>query len=107
MGNATVKLYGLIPLFEDYNVFKAITQCAKLRGLKRWHFILESITANDKDFDKLHIDVARSEQFHKYLKEQATKHKTSVMGYVERCCINHCHNTMQEILPKKDSGYGF
>ena len=107
MANANVKLYGLLPLFEDYNVYKGVTQCAKLRGLKRLHFMLESITENDKDFQKLHIDVANSEQFHKYLKEQATRHKTTVMGYVERCCINHCHNTMQEILPRRDGGLGF
>jgi predicted HicB family RNase H-like nuclease len=107
MKDTKILRIGLLPLFDDYKVYEGIKQCAKLRGQKRLHFIAEAIESNDKEFAKRKIDVADSEELHKYLKEQATKHKTTVIGYVERCCINHCHATMQEILPKKDQGYGF
>lgn len=107
MKDTKILRIGLLPLFDDYGVFKGITQCAKLKGQKRMHFIMDAIAGYDKEFTKKKVDITNSEEFHKYLKEQATKYKTTVIGYVERCCIEHCHGTMQEILPKKDSGFGF
>jgi hypothetical protein len=107
MVDSKILRIGILPLFEDYGTHKGVEQCAKLKGQKRMHFIVDAIKAYDKDFFKAKLNLSNSEEFHKYLKGRASKYNTTVIGYVERCCIKHCHDTMDAVLPKKDGGYGF
>lgn len=107
MKTSAILRIGLLPLFDDYKVYDGITQCAKLKRQKRLHFIIDAIKSYDKEFNKKDIDVTDSRKLHEYLTEQKKKYKTTIIGYVERCVINHCHDTIQEILPKRDTGFGF